>query len=1303
MMQTKAKLACLALLLVMVFPAMAAGQTTVPEGPVWGEWTLANSPFTVTGCIEIRNGDTLEIEPGVDVLFDADAHLVVRDGGTLEVDPVNTACPADVLRVTFDESTTDAGWLGIKVQDGGTAILNYVDIQNSSDSGLMLDAGAATTLNYVAFAANSGRSGGGIYSEEDVTITNGVFAGNSALLYGGGIEAVGSNVVLTDVSFNANSAGVSGGAIDILSGNLLQTRGSLISNSSLAGSAVMLYATGAVITNAFFYSQAGGPVISRIGTSALILTYTTLNGNAGVAGIQGNSDDAVTIFGSIIWGNGSSLSLTQDGGAVPSITYSDIEGLAGLPLGWIGAGNFDADPVFAAAGDYLLDDSSPALGAALGQDMGVTGGASAPGPDLSFIDSAGDAVADPFDLGTVAAGSSIQRTIFLVNEGQESVTLNSATIVGAQSGAFSIGTLGLPTDLDPGNCLPVAITFAPDDPGDYTFATLRIMHTGDDSPEELGLAGDTQEASGNDITVSDETIDFGTVIVGSTSDPESFTLTNPVGNGGIISVELALAGSDAARFGLSETSFNIPSGGDRTIWAMFTPNDIRAFEAIVQIEVNGVAKPDSAILLVGEGKDTVFNVDPTEHQFDPAILGTSADQAFTVENELASTSILMSAVISGTNASSFTVDMASFPIAASDTEDVTVTFTPQTEGFLTANLTLSTVVDSVTYDEVVELRGVGIPTTAGIGVAPTDLAFPDTQVGDTEELTFTVTNNLNAFVSVDIADPATAQFVIASATSFILFPTGDASNRDERTISVEFTPTDDTTLFSDSVDVDGTLSIFTVGSETVMMSGRGVASDLDVAPDEIDFGDVDLGTTATAVSVSVLNLGTDTANVFAALLSGTNADEFDIETDTCSGNDVDPGLACYIEVSATPAAAGDIEGVLSIYTSESALPFQVDLLATGVTGAADIEVDPTTVDLGDVAVFVAAADTTTITNTGGSGTLTVSDITFSGVSAAQFSALPATPFDIAPGGTQDVTVSLTATGLGPRTTTMTIESSVGNVDVTVTADAQVGYADLDGADIDGVLVHDPGDTIYIVPGVPGLPTFYRNMITALGALTLPADLFVWVEGTAFRQYLSVAGTWEDAGSISAIESSDAGAILDLLVGDVLVTQPTFPGEGAYTMHFGFDLIRNNRITNFPYFYVDAETPVVNGPAPLITVSDTTLNEGDPHPNATFAAIAGTSTTDVEIYIFAVPASGGVRWLDVGGTWHTGGSSDFERVYNGDVSAWAGQAIANPWTGYPLTDSGQIGEHRLYVTIDTNVNDSFTSSVFQRSVTITVDP
>jgi hypothetical protein len=1297
MTKSKGKAICLALMLTVLLPAMASSQ---PATPVWGEWTVDQ---TISGCVEIRSGDTLTIYPGVTVTFGAGGKLIVRDGGTLVVNPTDTGCPDQVARVVF----TGSGWEGIVVEYGGYFTLRYADIVGATDTGLTVLSGASpeAALNYVTFSGCSGSAGGAIYTEQSLTIQNSSFVGNSASLYGGAIEATAGPLTLQDVLFDGNSAGYFGGAIDLLNANLVMSRGTLTGNSSPAGSALSIYGGGAAILNSFFYAQEDSAVISRVGDTALTIAYSTFNGNAGLAALQGNTDDNVTIAGSILWGNGSSnVDLPLDGGGLAVIQVSDVQGLASLPSDWLAVGNIDADPLFVAAGDYNLQGTSPAIGAAAGADMGVTGGAAAPGPDVLILDLSGNEVADPFNVGVALVGTPIVRTLRLANEGQEAVTVVSAAISGAHAPAYSVSlTPGL---LGPGECLNFQITFDPAAPGTYNLADLSITHSA--GVLVNGLTGRTQEGSGNNLVLSTVLLDFGPVLVDTTSAPLSVEITNPVANGGLVEVVLTPSG-DVGAFTPSETEFMIPAGASRTVWATFTPDALRSFEAIWTPTVNGVERPDLGILLIGSGSEQLFSVSDDEHQFAPTQIGLMRDTTITVTNALAGTSILVTATQPG---SGFSVVPPSAAIAASGTADFTVIFSPVAEGFAQAELEFSTTVGPNTQTETVALRGVGIPTGVGIGVSTNLVTFPDTSVGDTSApQSFTVTNLLDGFVVIDVSGPITGEFDLVTADSFVLFPAGDP--RDTRTIQAAFTPSD-ALLFNDAITVQGVLdgTSINVGTEIVALQGRGTDSDVSIAPDAIDFGDVPVGTTSATVSVSVVNVGTEPLDIFAAILSDT--DNFDIVSQSCAIlSPLETDVACFYEIAATPQAEDSITGDLSIYTSDSPLPTVIPLSANGTPAtAAVISVDPTTVDMGDIAVFMPSSvlpglATVTVTNAGDTANLIVTGITFSGYHAAQFSAGP-TAFVVAPGGTRDVTVNLTATGIGVRATTMTIASNAGNVDVTVTAVSQVGYTNADGLGINpeglGVSTsHERGERIFVVPGFP-VSVFYIQQITTLAALNLPADKFVWLEGPAYLSYIDNTGTWVGATTAEDIQSLTVGSTLSLIPGYVLPAVVPV-AEGLYTLHSGFDLVRDNAISEFDVHYVDFGREIVYGPHPSVFLSASTLTVGDPGAALVGLNILyGTSITPVDVYIIAIDANGTTRWWNQGvGQWQTGTPA---RLFTGAVntlpSPFAGATIAGA-TGYAIADPSQVGTHTFQIIYDRSTDNVLNDSAFVATDTIEVVP
>ena len=80
-------------------------QTHIPAGDVSGTWTYENSPYYIDGEIEITNGETLTIEPGIDVVFTGHYTLSIL-GRLLSIGTEDNL-------ITFTSQNPETGWNGI--------------------------------------------------------------------------------------------------------------------------------------------------------------------------------------------------------------------------------------------------------------------------------------------------------------------------------------------------------------------------------------------------------------------------------------------------------------------------------------------------------------------------------------------------------------------------------------------------------------------------------------------------------------------------------------------------------------------------------------------------------------------------------------------------------------------------------------------------------------------------------------------------------------------------------------------------------------------------------------------------------------------------------------------------------------------------------------------------------------------------------------------------------------------------------------------------------------------------------------
>ncbi len=143
-----------------------SAQTDVSGTITTTTWTAANQPYHVTAACTIAAGNTLTIEPGVDVLFDADANFVV-EGALDAVDKENDS--------TRFLKGTAAEWSGVSMSGGDTSTIAYARF-----SGLVagyLDPNGAILAD-------------GVWLD----LSHAVIRGNSAENYGGGPSAVNNPI-----------------------------------------------------------------------------------------------------------------------------------------------------------------------------------------------------------------------------------------------------------------------------------------------------------------------------------------------------------------------------------------------------------------------------------------------------------------------------------------------------------------------------------------------------------------------------------------------------------------------------------------------------------------------------------------------------------------------------------------------------------------------------------------------------------------------------------------------------------------------------------------------------------------------------------------------------------------------------------------------------------------------------------------------------------------------------------------------------------------------------------------------------
>ncbi|HEY5197421.1 MAG TPA: choice-of-anchor D domain-containing protein [Solirubrobacteraceae bacterium] len=191
------------------------------------------------------------------------------------------------------------------------------------------------------------------------------------------------------------------------------------------------------------------------------------------------------------------------------------------------------------------------------------------------------------------------------------------------------------------------------------------------------------------------------------------------------------------------------------------------------------------------------------------------------------------------------------------------------------------------------------------------------------------------------------------------------------------------------------------------------------------FANTILGQSSSPQRATITNTGAAPLNVSGAALTGTDAGEFAISSDTCEGVFVPPGGSCSVAVSFAPATTGSFSGAsLEISSDAQSSPDDVPLFGTGVLG-------PVLSTSGDAAAFpstavgsVSPVERITTTNTGGAP-LHVSVTALTGGDAADFKlSAPGgcAGAVLAPGASCSIGVEFAPTTTGPRSASVEVDS-----------------------------------------------------------------------------------------------------------------------------------------------------------------------------------------------------------------------------------------------------------------------------------------
>ncbi|MCA9417540.1 MAG: choice-of-anchor D domain-containing protein, partial [Candidatus Omnitrophica bacterium] len=336
----------------------------------------------------------------------------------------------------------------------------------------------------------------------------------------------------------------------------------------------------------------------------------------------------------------------------------------------------------------------------------------------------------------INGGASAAIAVTVTNIGVADLAFTGAEIAltGADAGEFVLSADSGENPLTPNATRTVQVAFDPSSVG-LKSATLTITsNDADDAIVEVALSGtgvDRQiDVTGGPLAFGNQDLDDGPTA------GLQVTITNTgVSDLSFTGSQVALTGIHPSQFSISADSGENPltSGATRTVTVVFNPSSVGLKSATLTITSDDGIAPTVEVALSGTGIDQEIDVTGGPLAFGNQDVdgGPTAGMQVTITNtgtvDLSFTG--SEVALTGLHPGEFaiTADSGENPLISGATRTITVVFNPNSVGFKSANLTItSDDTDEATLN--VSLSGTGIDQEIDVIIDPLGLDSPNEEV-----------------------------------------------------------------------------------------------------------------------------------------------------------------------------------------------------------------------------------------------------------------------------------------------------------------------------------------------------------------------------------------------------------------------------------------------------------------------------------------------------------------------------------------------------------------------------------------------
>jgi hypothetical protein len=209
------------------------------------------------------------------------------------------------------------------------------------------------------------------------------------------------------------------------------------------------------------------------------------------------------------------------------------------------------------------------------------------------------------------------------------------------------------------------------------------------------------------------------------------------------------------------------------------------------------------------------------------------------------------------------------------------------------------------------------------------------------------------------------------------------------------------------------------GSVSVLLQSAAVVP----SSGHLDFGTQGVGSDSGVQGVTLDITGSFPLTVSSVTLTGTDAGEFSISADSCSGAPINPLSQCTVSVVFSPTTAGSKLASLVITHDAPYSPSRIYLSGTGLSSEAFPVFSPPSFDFGSQAVGVPSTMRAVVVTNMGAVTLDITSVTLTGPDLSQFSMVNGCGATLRSVASCRIDVAFTPTSAGAKSASVSVATN----------------------------------------------------------------------------------------------------------------------------------------------------------------------------------------------------------------------------------------------------------------------------------------